>query len=47
MIDGDKLPDESITNLTRDATNGKATWILIDESVGWGKPASIPDDILK
>jgi len=47
MIDGTELPTEAVQNATRDATNGKATWILIDRSVGWGKPEHIPDEILK
>jgi len=33
-----ELPSEAVQNATRDATNGKASWHLIDESVGWGKP---------
>jgi hypothetical protein len=33
-----ELPTEAVMNATRDATNGKAQWHLIDESVGWGKP---------
>ena len=47
MIDGQTLPDEAVQNATSEATNGKSTWILIDRSVGWGKPDHIPDDILK
>jgi hypothetical protein len=42
-----ELPTEKVQNATRKATNGKATWILIDEAVGWGKPAWVPDDVLK
>lgn len=41
-----ELPTEAVMNATRDATNGKAQWHLIDESVGWGKPDWINSDVL-
>ena len=45
MTDGE-LPDQRVRDATARVTNGKAIWILIDETVGWGVPPWINLDVL-